>query len=138
MNDFIDVEVTIERTEKGFRHTLKHNKRNITLAFDTPASIKAEALPDFFLELLKKYDAKYRKAIMKPLTPAQKNLYDILVKFHTDIGRAPTYYEMAEALGATNKGTPWQLVQKLLNKGWVWIDDGAVIPVDIARYEQLE
>lgn len=137
MKDFLNFDIE-RREENGHSvFTLRHRTReNISVQFITESFVNAVYLPKLIIDLIRAYAKKYRLQSREAMTAAQKNFYDKLVEFHRNQGRPPTYDEQCVFLGVVSKGTPHYYVKKLVEAGWIWIDDnGMVIPCDIASPE---
>lgn len=135
MKDFMDMEASAERLDSAtVLHTLRHRtKKNILVEFKSGNQVQAESMGAFIIKALRAYSKRYREKTLKSMTPGQRAFYDKLIEFHKMEGRAPSYEEQCVIMGCSSKGTPHYYVKKLVELGWVWLDeDGMVIPIDIA------
>lgn len=141
MKDFLNFEITIGQLEEGrVSFTLRHRTReDVFVEFSTAELLEARHIPAMISSLIRSYARKYREKSRQAMTASQKNFYDKLVDFHEQQGRPPTYDEQCVFLGVVSKGTPHYYVKKLIEAGWIWVDDkGMVIPCDIASPEMDE
>lgn len=134
MKEFLNFEIQSRTVGSEVQHILEHpTLKGTSVTFKTGVDLHYSHLPDLIKGVMKAYAKKFSEATRKPLTPSQKALYNHLLSFHKKEGRAPSYEELRIVLGAKSKGTPWQGMAKLLEKGWVWKDgDGFIFPIDIA------
>lgn len=70
------------------------------------------------------------------MTPRQRECLDFILEFYKVVRYAPSYDEIAEALGLCNRGAAYKLVQRLVSKGYVKRKRGharALTPIDLDR-----
>ena len=92
-----------------------------------------DRIAEFVRDVFKTWAEIYRENTLKRLKPKQRIFYDMLVKFHADHGRAPSYQEQADIMGFRSKGTTFYFCHVLIEKGWAWKDqDGMIVPLDVS------
>lgn len=60
-----------------------------------------------------------RREWCAPLTPVQTQCLRFLVEYLKANGYAPTFREIASALGISSRGRVWHLLRALEGKGWI-------------------
>lgn len=137
MKDFLDFEITTRLvTENETEIVLRHETRPIKISLKIPKTVHAASLPDIVNRIMSVYSKRYRSVMQKPLTKSQKEVYDCIISFYRDHHRAPTYEEIG-ALIDVSKGTVYHYIQKLVARGWIWIDEKKPVPIEIAQPEQV-
>ncbi|MGK7882672.1 MAG: repressor LexA, partial [Crocosphaera sp.] len=60
---------------------------------------------------------------MEPLTPAQKELYDWLIKYIRENQHSPSIRQMMKAMGLRSPAPVQSRLERLRNKGYIdWIE----------------
>jgi len=59
------------------------------------------------------------------LTPTQKKMYDVIVKFIETNKYSPSYEELKQLLGYRSKSPVHGLIHQLRRRNWVKIENGA-------------
>jgi len=54
-----------------------------------------------------------------PITGDRKTILDFIRKFKTKYGKAPSYRQIASAIGSTSSATGLYYVKQLIEEGWV-------------------
>lgn len=133
--DFTNFEVAYKKiSDDKYQFTMRHKKHEkISIQFMTGPGVIAQRIPEFLDMVLKDWARKYSEERRQPLTKEQRDFYNRMVSFCKEEGRRPSYNEIKEFLNVKSKGTAYYYVKKLVEMGWIWIDEhGNATPIDIA------
>lgn len=138
MSDFLDFTVKIEQqpgqrlllTISGIRrpdifacHILRCRRGG-----DVPQGEIEKMIPTLWADWATQVQRKTRKALSRTL----QRMYNNLLDFWQQEGRAPSYEELAMIVGFKGRGTAYQQVTHLVDRGWVWRDENRhPVPVDL-------
>ena len=67
------------------------------------------------------------------LTPKQKKVYDMIVKFINSNGFSPSYEEIKQLMSSNSKSHVHALVHQLKNRGWIQFGKGRNRSISVVK-----
>lgn len=135
MKDFMNFEIVpISRSRQEVILELRHKKKNdIKLKFRVSPALSVDEIASLMKHAFRRYAEIYGAKTREALTDTERVLYEQIVRFYREEGRAPTYQEQCYMLGLRSRGATWNTCSRLVSKGWAWKDEkGSIVPVDVA------